>query len=130
MAGLLPHNFVNVPFADETPHTDSNAGHAGQECEVVCAAVAGQSIRALTVAVRADNGVTIVHRAIEKIKDISAEDGCQGHDSPVLGKTPNPKCMGGQGRENTEQETVRNACQSGDKDKRIRVRDGGAAELS
>lgn len=73
--------------------------------------------------------MTVVDSAVQEVEDISTEHWGQGHDAPVLRKAANAERVCGQRGEDTEQEAVRDACEAGDDDERVRVGDGTAAEL-
>lgn len=126
---VLAQGVVNALLAVNTPQANANTGKAGEKGEVIGGLVAGQSVGTFAVAIIADDGVVVVDGAVDKVEDVSTEHWGQGHDTPVLGKTPDTEGVCGQRGEDTEQEPVCNACEGGYDDERVRVGDGGAAEL-
>lgn len=120
---------MNALLAENTPQTDTNASKAGEEGQIIGGLVASQSVGALAVTVSADNRVSVVDSAIQKVENISAENWGQGHDTPVLGKTANAEGVGGQRGEDAEQKAVGNAGEAGHDDERVGVGDGRAAKL-
>lgn len=125
----LAQGIVDAFLTVNTPQADANTGKAGEKGEVIGGLVAGQSVGTLAVAVLADDRVVVVDSAIDKVEDISTEHWGQSHDTPVLGQTPDTEGVCCQRGEDTEKESVCNACEGGHDDQRIRVGDGGAAEL-
>lgn len=68
------HRVVDALFAEDAPEADADTSEAGEEGQIVGGAVAGQSVRALPVAVVADHGVAVVYDAIQEVEDVSAEN--------------------------------------------------------
>lgn len=121
---------VDLLLTEDAPEADADTSEAGEEGQVVGGAVASQSVGALTVAIFADHGVAVVDSAVEEVEDVSAENRGQGHHTPVLGKTADAESLCNQRWEDAEQEAVRDAREAGDDNQRVRVGNGGSAELS
>lgn len=120
---------MNLSLAPDTPQANYNTAEPREECHVVGGAVADETIGALAVALVANNGVAIVHCAVDEVEHVATKHWGQSHGSPVLGQTAYTKGVSGKGREDTEQETVGNTRHGGDDDEGVRVGDGSAGEL-
>ena len=121
---------VDLLLSEDAPEADADTSDAGEEGQIIGGAVAIQSVGALTVAIFADHGVAVVDGTVEEVEYVSAENRGQGHHTPVLGKTADAESLCNQRREDAEQEAVRDSREAGDDDQRVRVGNGGPAELS
>lgn len=94
MLNLFMHRAMHLLLTQNTPKTNHDSSHAGEERRVVRSSVAAQTIGAVALTVCADNGVFIIDAAVEHVEDVTAQDGGEGHRAPVLREAADAECVG------------------------------------
>lgn len=90
---VLPRRCMDSILVNDRPQTHEDACKAGKESHMICGSVAGQTLGAFPVSLGQDNGMRVVDSTVEEVENIAAEDGREGHDSPVLRKAADAKCV-------------------------------------
>lgn len=111
------------------PQAHDNAQHAGQQSDIVSSLVAHQSQLAITIAIRFDDGVGVVHSAIEQIVHIATDDRRPGEEPPVDGEAVGPERIDDDCRQDAESDAVSETAEAGDDPEIVWVLDAGGAQL-
>lgn len=123
----LPLHRMLVLDAPETRHNPQNARDKG---DIVCSLVARQPFVAAPFPTWLDVRVRIVDGAVEKIVDVSADDGGKRHEAPIDCESRRPKGIDDQSREDAKKHSIRKPAEAGDSPQKVRVLQTDGSQLS
>lgn len=120
---------VDLVLMPDAPQTAADANDGGEEGHPVSGLVAIIANETFHVSILVTDRVGVVDAAVEDVEDVAGDDGREGHRTPVLAQAVDSEAVRHERRVYAEEHAVRDTCQSGDQDEKVRVGDEGGEDL-
>lgn len=104
---------MNQVLVADCPQASTNSKDSGTQCNPIGLGIALTAYKTLHVTgLIIDLAVRVVYPPVQEVKDITRNDGCKGHGSPVLTQPVYAETMRHQTRVDAEENAIGKACQS------------------